>query len=77
LEPKLLVWCAISEAGASTLFIGTVKGQAVDADVYITKYQPKKSSTKMTKKSFGPLCKEIDGLVGAENIKIAPKADSP
>jgi hypothetical protein len=33
--PKVLVWCAISEAGVSTPFIGTVKGQAVD--VYITK----------------------------------------
>jgi hypothetical protein len=40
-EPKVLVWCAISEAGVSTPFIGTVKGQAVDADVYITKCLPK------------------------------------
>jgi hypothetical protein len=40
-ETKVLVWCAISEAGVSTPFIGTVKGQAVDADVYITKCLPK------------------------------------
>jgi hypothetical protein len=38
-EPTFLLWCAISEAGVSisTLFKGTVKGQDVDADVYITK----------------------------------------
>jgi hypothetical protein len=35
-EPKVLVWCAISEAGVSTPFIGTV-----DADVYISKCLPK------------------------------------
>jgi hypothetical protein len=36
-----LVWCAISEAGVFTSFIGTVKGQAVDAEFYITKCLPK------------------------------------
>jgi hypothetical protein len=40
-EPKVLVWYAISEIGASTPFIGTAKGKAVNADVYITKCLPK------------------------------------
>jgi hypothetical protein len=30
-EPKVLVWCAIPDTGVST----NVKGQTVDADVYI------------------------------------------
>jgi hypothetical protein len=34
-ELKVLVWCAISEVGVSSPFIGTIKGQTV---VYITKY---------------------------------------
>jgi hypothetical protein len=41
-EPKVLAWCAISEAGVSTPFIRTVKSQAVvDADVYFTICLPK------------------------------------
>jgi hypothetical protein len=36
-----LIWCTTSEAGVPTPFIGTVKGQAVDADVYIIKCLPK------------------------------------
>lgn len=40
-EPKLLVWCAISSAGVSEAFIGTVRGQAVNADIYIAKCLPK------------------------------------
>jgi hypothetical protein len=38
-----LDWCTISEAGVSTPtpFLGTVKGEAADADVYIAKYLPK------------------------------------
>jgi hypothetical protein len=35
-ELQVLVWTAISEAGVSTPFIGTIKGQAVDAEVYVT-----------------------------------------
>jgi hypothetical protein len=38
---ECLVWCAISEAAVLTLFIGNFKGQAVNADVYITKCLPK------------------------------------
>jgi len=40
-EPKVLVWCAISEAGISEAFIGHVKAEAVTADVYIQKCLPK------------------------------------
>jgi hypothetical protein len=29
-EPKDLIWCAMTETGVSTPFIGTFKGQAVD-----------------------------------------------
>jgi hypothetical protein len=36
-KPIVLIWCVISEASVSTPFIGTVKGQAVDAGVYISK----------------------------------------
>jgi hypothetical protein len=39
-EPKVLVWYAISEVGVSTPFIWNAKGQAVDADVNITKCLP-------------------------------------
>jgi hypothetical protein len=35
--PKILVWNGISKASVSTPFIETVKSQAFDADVYITK----------------------------------------
>jgi hypothetical protein len=57
-EPKVLVWCAIFETGDT--FIETIKGQAVDAEIYITKCLPKmvklqRSTTKMTKQSFGPI----------------------
>jgi hypothetical protein len=44
LNTKLLaciVWCGTSEVAVFTLFIGTSKGQTVDADVYITKCLPK------------------------------------
>ena len=34
-ESKVLVWCAISEAGISEAFIGHVKTEAVTADIYI------------------------------------------
>jgi hypothetical protein len=41
-QPKVLLWCAISEAGVSKHFIWTVKGEAVNAEVYIiTKCLPK------------------------------------
>jgi hypothetical protein len=40
-EPKVFVWCVNSETGVSTLFTRSVKGQTVNADVYITKCLPK------------------------------------
>jgi hypothetical protein len=38
---ECLVWCEISEDAVLTLFMGNFKGQAVNADVYITKCLPK------------------------------------
>lgn len=38
---KVLVWCAISEAGISRPYVGRVRGEAVDANVYIRECLPK------------------------------------
>jgi hypothetical protein len=58
-EPKILVWCIISKAGVSSSFIGTVKGQAIDADAYITicllKMDKYIEKHQITKQSFGPI----------------------
>lgn len=40
-EDKILVWCAISEAGISTPYVGHVRGEAVDANVYTRRCLPK------------------------------------
>jgi hypothetical protein len=78
-KPTFLVGCAISEAGVFTPFIGSVKGQAIDADVYITKYLPKviKFIEKLQKlrdnllvwSGIVPLRKENVGMVGSEKYK--------
>jgi hypothetical protein len=78
-EPK--VWCAISEACLSTPFIGTVKGQAVGADVYITKCLPKmvkfiEMHRKNDKKIIWPDLETLEWLE-QKNIKIVLKADNP
>lgn len=38
---KVLVWCAISEAGISTPYVGRVRGEAVDAGLYTQRCLPK------------------------------------
>lgn len=38
---KILVWCAISEAGISRPFVGHVRGEAVDANIYTQRCLPK------------------------------------
>ncbi|CAH1101845.1 unnamed protein product [Psylliodes chrysocephalus] len=40
-EDKIMVWCAISEAGVSRPYVGRVRGQAVDANVYTQNCLPK------------------------------------
>lgn len=40
-EPKILVWLALSSKGISAPYIGTTKGPAIDANVYIEKCLPK------------------------------------
>lgn len=40
-EDKVLVWCAISEAGISRAYVGRVRGEAVNADIYIRRCLPK------------------------------------
>jgi hypothetical protein len=50
--------CDISEAGVSTPFIGTVKGQAVEliySNIYSKWSNSSRNTTKMTKQSFGPI----------------------
>jgi hypothetical protein len=78
-EPKVLVWCAISEAGVSTPFLGF---QAVDADFYmsvqngqIQREAPQKLRNKLLAQSgIVPLCKETLKWLEQKNIKIEPKA---
>ena len=38
---KVLVWCAISEAGISAPYVGRVRGEAVDAEFYTQRCLPK------------------------------------
>jgi hypothetical protein len=79
-ELKVLVWCAISEAVIFTTFIGTVKGQAVDAAVYITKCLPKmdkfiEKHHKNDDKIFWlDHAKKTLEWLEQKNIKIVPKA---
>ncbi|KAJ8967052.1 hypothetical protein NQ317_000044 [Molorchus minor] len=41
LADKVLVWCAISEAGISAPYVGRVRGEAVDAELYTQRCLPK------------------------------------
>ena len=40
-EPKMLVWCTISEAGISERVFGQVRGQALYAERYVEQCLPK------------------------------------
>lgn len=40
-EDKILVWCAISSAGASQPYVGHVRGEAITAGLYIQRCLPK------------------------------------
>ena len=40
-EPKMLVWCAISEAGISEPVIAQVRCQIMNAERYVEQYLPK------------------------------------
>jgi hypothetical protein len=81
-----LDWCAISEAGVSTPFLETVKGQTIDADVYITKslpkiikfikkHHPQKSRNNLLVRSYQHAKKTLEWLE-QKSIKIFPKADN-
>jgi transposase len=87
-EKKVLVWCAISSAGISEPFIGHVRGEAVNADVYISKCLPKlKTFIQLNHINddfvFWPdlaschYAKKTTDWLKANNINFIPKIDNP
>jgi hypothetical protein len=80
MEPKILVWYAFSKYSVSTP-IGTVKGQALDAGVYInvcSKWSnSSRSTTKMTKQPFGSIWHRKNMKRKRWNSWRRKKADNP
>jgi hypothetical protein len=88
-EPKVLILCAISETCVSISYKGSVKGQAIDIDVYIIKCLPKmvkfiEKHHKNDETIFWPdvaSChyakKTLEWIEQEKSIKIMPKADNP
>lgn len=87
-EPKIMVWCAISSAGVSEAFIGSVRGQAVNSVLYIKKCLPKmikfiQEHHKNDDVIFWPdlaschYSKETTDYLKSKNVKFVPKLDNP
>lgn len=72
---KVLVWCAISEVGVSRPYIGHVRGEAVNSNVYTQRCLPKllefinlhhqNDDIMFWPDSFMPLCQRDKTMVGS------------
>ncbi|XP_050500958.1 uncharacterized protein LOC126880924 [Diabrotica virgifera virgifera] len=85
---KILVWCAISEAGVSQPFVGRVRGEALNADIYIDRCLTKLVQFINTHHSndeiiFWPdlaschYARRTTDWLTAQNINFVPKRDNP
>ncbi|CAF3544917.1 unnamed protein product [Rotaria socialis] len=66
---KVLVWLALSAKGISTPYIGSTKGPAITADIYVNKCLSKLPSSHYANKTTRWLHEQ--------NIKFVPKQDNP
>ncbi|XP_050515006.1 uncharacterized protein LOC126890196 [Diabrotica virgifera virgifera] len=85
---KILVWCAISEAGVSQPFVGRVRGEAPNADIYIDRCLTKLVQFINTHHYndeiiFWPdlaschYARRTTDWLTAQNINFVPKRDNP
>lgn len=87
-EDKILVWCAISESGVSRPYVGHVRGEAVNANVYTERCLPKllqfiNTTHPRDEIIFWPdlaschYARTTRTWLEAQNIPFVPKADNP